>query len=130
MLDVHDLAGHCIDETDPSGPASRHPDLFGEIEIEYVSQIVIDHAFFFLHGVDNELVGHQGVFRRLFLHEMGLGNDPGFFEGQFGAGGNAAFLVCLMQERPERGNLAVSTDVMSLMTRLRADWGVVYPEEV
>jgi predicted dehydrogenase len=27
-------------------------------------------------------------------------------------------------------NLDVSTDVMSLMTRLRADWGVVYPEEV
>ena len=26
-------------------------------------------------------------------------------------------------------NLAVSTDVMSLMTLLRSDWGVVYPEE-
>lgn len=26
-------------------------------------------------------------------------------------------------------NLAISSDVMSLMTRLRADWGVIYPEE-
>ncbi|MCI1666016.1 MAG: Gfo/Idh/MocA family oxidoreductase [Atopobiaceae bacterium] len=31
--------------------------------------------------------------------------------------------------KPEVDNLAVSSDVMSIMTRLRSDWGVVYPEE-
>ena len=42
---------------------------------------------------------------------------------------NAPFAFATAGDAGKRALLGYASDVMELMTRLRADWGVVYPEE-